>query len=287
MKKEDIFPIGIGTFQLDLQNQKETNKGLLHSCELWQNYFDISSKYEDWKVIKFLGNFIQQLDRNNIFINCKISEEINSTEDIHHIINKNLESLQTNYLDCIEFHAPKYSKIPLVESYKKLDLIKKSWKVKNIWISNASLPQLEEIQTEVSLDFFDWVFNLECKINENIYISDFCKKNNITFVCYQPLRRNRTAKRNYPLLVELANKYKKTQNQIVLNRLIKEKNIIPIVKTTNKLRIKENIESLDFLLKQEDYNKMNNFRSTEFDQIEIDWEWKGGITIDQLPNQFE
>ena len=35
------------------------------------------------------------------------------------------------------------------------------------------------------------------------------------FCAYQPLRRNRTANRNYPLLIELSNKYNKTQNQIL------------------------------------------------------------------------
>ena len=38
---------------------------------------------------------------------------------------------------------------------------------------------------------------------------------------------------------------------------------------------------------KEDYNKLNEFRSIEFDNIEIDWNNNGGIPIDQLPNQFE
>ncbi len=37
----------------------------------------------------------------------------------------------------------------------------------------------------------------------------------------------------------------------------------------------------------EDYKKMNLFRAEEFDNIVIDWEGKGGITVDQLANQFE
>jgi diketogulonate reductase-like aldo/keto reductase len=132
------------------------------------------------------------------------------------------------------------------------------------------------------------VYNLECKIYEDIGVLDYCKKNEIIFVCYQPLRRNRTAQRNYPVLVALAEKYQKTQNQILLNRIIKEKNIFPLVKTTDIAKIKENVASLDFVLNPTDYETLNEFRSPEFDTIEIDWNNNGqGITIDQLANQFD
>ena len=36
-----------------------------------------------------------------------------------------------------------------------------------------------------------------------------------------------------------------------------------------------------------DYEKLNEFRSKEFDSVEIDWQGKDGIPIDQLANQFE
>ena len=36
-----------------------------------------------------------------------------------------------------------------------------------------------------------------------------------------------------------------------------------------------------------DYKKLNKFRNKDFDNVEIDWYCKGGVTIDQLANQFE
>ncbi len=106
-------------------------------------------------------------------------------------------------------------------------------------------------------------------------------------MAYQALRRNRTAKRNYKELVELSEKYGKTQNQILLNWIVKEKGIFPIIKSTNMERIKENLNALNFNMESEDYEKLNEFRSKEFDEVAIDFLGKGGITIDQLANQFE
>ncbi len=72
-----------------------------------------------------------------------------------------------------------------------------------------------------------------------------------------------------------------------MNWLLKEKKLNVLIKTTNSSRIHENINSLDFEMEQKDYQSLNLFRAQEFDNITIDWEGKGGITIDQLANQFE
>lgn len=58
------------------------------------------------------------------------------------------------------------------------------------------------------------------------------------------MRRNRTANRNYPLLVELSNKYNKTQNQVILNWIVKEKGLNVLIKSTNIERINENFEAI-------------------------------------------
>lgn len=150
-----------------------------------------------------------------------------------------------------------------------------------------NLEQLITIHSVVPIDFFEGVYNLECKIYEDNGVLDYCKKHDIQFICYQPLRRGRTVKRNYSFLVELSKKYNKTQNQIIINWIWKEKNIYPLIKSTNMNRINENIGSLDFEISIEDYEKLNQFRSDEFDNVSVDWKGNDGITIDQLANQFD
>ena len=88
--------------------------------------------------------------------------------------------------------------------------------------------------------------------------------------------------------MELSNKYSKTQNQILLNWIIKEKNMKPLIKCTNIERINQNIEAMNFEMEKEDYKRLNDFRNIEFDNVKIDWNATGEeISIDQLANQFE
>lgn len=234
-----------------------------------------------------MKKFLDRIDRKKIFINVNLEPSIENKEDVEKQLDEYLKILNIEYVDSLQIHGPFVSKIPLLDVYNEIKKLVEKGKVRYIGISNVNLEQLKEINSKVKLDFFEGVYNLECKIYEDIGVLDYCIENNIKFTCYQPLRRNRTANRNYPLLVELAKKYNKTQNQIILNWIINEKNIMPLVKSTNIDRINENIDSIDFKMDESDYEKLNEFRSEEFDSVIIDWHGNGGISIDQLANQFE
>ena len=287
INKNDIFELGIGTWKIDYENIKNDMQSLIHSYNLGQNYLSLSMLYNNGEVVRQLKKFIDKVDRDKLFIATNLEPTIECKDDIEKQLNEYLQILNIEYVDMLQLHKSSFSKIPLIDVYKEIQRLVSLGKVKYIGISNASLEQLSLINKEIKIDFFEGIYNLECKIYEDIKVLDYCNKNNIKFLCYQPLRRNRTAKRNYPLLVELASKYDKTQNQIILNWIIKEKKMIALVKSTNINRINENKQALDFKMDIEDYERLNNFRSEEFDNVEVDWDDNGGISIDQLANQFE
>ena len=287
INKNDILELGIGTWKIDYENIENDMQSLIHSYNLGQNYLSLSMLYNNGKVVRQMKKFIDKVDRDKLFIATNLEPTIESRDDIEKQLNEYLQILDIEYVDMLQLHKPSFSKIPLIDVYKEIQRLVNLGKVKYIGISNASLEQLSLINKEIKIDFFEGIYNLECKIYEDIKVLDYCDKNDIKFLCYQPLRRNRTAKRNYPLLVELASKYDKTQNQIILNWIINEKKMIALVKSTNINRINENKQALDFKMDIEDYERLNNFRSEEFDNVKVDWDDNGGISIDQLANQFE
>ena len=287
INKNDILELGIGTWKIDYENIKNDMQSLIHSYNLGQNYLSLSMLYNNGEVVRQLKRFINKVDRDKLFIATNLEPTIECRDDIEKQLNEYLQILDIEYVDMLQLHKPSFSKIPLIDVYKEIQRLVNLGKVKYIGSSNVSLEQLSLINKEIKIDFFEGIYNLECKIYEDIKVLDYCDKNDIKFLCYQPLRRNRTAKRNYPLLVELASKYDKTQNQIILNWIINEKKMIALVKSTNINRINENKQALDFKMDIEDYERLNNFRSEEFDNVKVDWDDNGGISIDQLANQFE
>ena len=261
MEKKDIFPIAIGSYGLGASRSEswEANKteliidekemqSIIHSYEKGQNYIDTSYIYAGGQTMKFISEFIKRVDRNKLFIAVKIENFIEKVEDIEEQLDKYLEILGIDYADSILLHTPKASKIPLKDSYNELKRLVSVGKSRYISASNLNIEQLKMIVEELNIDLFSFegLYNLECKQNEDVGILDYCKKHNILFLNYQPFRRNRTANHNYPLLVELANKYNKTQNQILLNYYIYEKKLIPITKANKIEHIDLNLDALGF-----------------------------------------
>jgi diketogulonate reductase-like aldo/keto reductase len=302
MKKENIFPLAIGTYGLgasrseswednnnELVIDEEEMKSLIYSYEQGQNFIETSYIYAGGQTMKFISEFFKRVDRNKLFITVKIENFIEKVEDIEEQLDKYLNILGIDYADSILLHTPKASKIPLEESYRELKRLVSIGKSRNVSARNLNIKELKMIVEELGIELFSFegLYNLECKQNEDVGILDYCKEHNILFINYQPFRRNRTANHNYPLLVELANKYNKTQNQILLNYYVKEKNIIPITKANKIEHIKLNLEALDFEMEEQDYQKLNDFRCEEFDKLEVDWLDNGGIPIYKFANQVE
>lgn len=283
----EINPIGIGTFRLDLENKNKTLQLLLYSINKGQNFMSTSLLYDNYNVVNFLSELFKLVKKDNIFLTCHLEPYIEKKEDVEKQLDEYLKRMNIDYVDALQIHVSYASKIPLLETYEEIDKLVKKGKVRYISASNTSFEELQEIQKNFNLYSFEGVYNLECKYYENIGLIEFCKQNNIKFVCYQALRRNNIAKMNYPFLLNLSKKYNKTQNQILLNWLIKEKKLNTIIKTNTIKNIDSNIESLDFTMDIEDINILNNFQDQRFNSIKIDWKNKGGITIDKLASQFK
>ncbi len=287
LKPNEIFPIGIGTFKLDLENSQKTLQALLHSFDKGQNFMSTSLLYDNAKVVDFLQKFFQEVKKDELFLSCHLEKNVEKKEDVEKQLDEYLQKMKIDYVDSLQVHLPCSMKMPLLEIYEEMDKLVKKGKVRFLSASNTTLEQLKELQQNFKLVSFEGVYNLECKYYENIGLIDFCKQNDIQFVCYQALRRNNIAKRNYPFLVEMAEKYNKTQNQILLNWLVKEKQVSALIKTNTIENIDSNLEALDFTMEKEDLKRLNDFQDERFYQIEIDWKNQGGVSIDQLANQFK
>lgn len=283
----EIHPIGIGTYNLDLENKAKTLQALQYSVEKGQNFMSTSLLYDNGKVVDFLRDFFKEVNKDNVFLTCHLEPYIEKREDVEKQLDEYLKKMNIDYVDSLQVHVSYASKIPLLDTYEEMEKLVKKGKVKYLSASNTTLEELKLLQENFKIFSYEGVYNLECKYYENVGLIDFCKENDIRFVCYQALRRNNIAKMNYPFLTEMARKYGKTQNQILLNWLIKEKDLNTIIKTNTIQNIKSNLESLDFSIEKEDVKKLNDFQDERFNTIEIDWKNQGGITIDKLASQFK
>lgn len=283
---EKLNPIGIGTYKLDLENKKETLDGLLYSFRKGQNYISTSLMYSDCAIVDFLKDFFNKINREEIFVMSHLEKYIEKKSDVEKQVDEYLKRMGIEYIDALQIHTPEVCKLPLLDVYYEMKKVQEKGKVSYLSTSNTSFEQLKELQNNFGIYSFEGVYNLDCKIYENIGLVEYCKENNIKFICYQALRRNKIAEANYDFLVKMAEKYNKTQNQILINWMLKAKGLYTLIKTTQKEYIDSNLESLDFDLEEEDIKILNDFQNEKYNSIKIDWDAnRGGVTIDKLASQ--
>ena len=282
---KEVSKIGIGTWTIKKENIDKEVEALKFYFKNGVNFIDVVLAYDNGLVLDVVAKFLQSVKREDIFINGFITHGCKNIEDVEKQIGLYLEKLNIDYLDCLTLHSPAVIGFSMKDYVKEIDRLKKTGKFLNVGMSNLSPKQFKKFSDNIQI--FEGLYNLECKINEDTKTIEKCYKQGIAFYAFQPLRRNRTTKQNYPEVVALAEKYEKTQNQILLNWMLKHKGIGVVVKSSNKQHIKENLGALDFDMGAEDYASLDKFRNTYFDRFKVTYkkEEKGKIRIDQIPNQ--
>lgn len=280
----ELHPIGIGTWTISNKTKEKDIKGLLYSFKHGQNSIECNASYLSGDSLDVVAEFIKKIDREKIFINAVMTYGVKNAEDVRNFLDLYLKKLGTTYVDCITYGATldfleKEGFAP-EEYLKVVKDLQKEGKTRYIGMSNLSPEDYEKFGP---FDHFEGCYGLETKVYEDNGVLEKAKS---SFVAYQPLRRNRTAKMNYPVLLELSKKYNKTQNQIILNWIIKHKDIRVLCKCTDTTHIDENLEALEFEMAEEDYIKLDEFRQPFFDNLKVKYrEGEDGILIHQVPNQ--
>lgn len=262
-------------------------ESLMYQHKNWQNYIEVSFIYAWGKTMEFIWKFLKKIPRESIYVSVKAESLIEQPEDIEQQLDKYLKIMWIDFVDEYKMHAPTVSKLWINETYYHMQKLVEKWKIKYLSACNLNLTQLINLHKEFDIKTFEWLYNLECKANEDVWIIKYCQDHNICFICYQPLRRNRIANYNHPFLIDLAKKYSKTQNQILLNWIVQSKRIWALVKTSNISTAKENLDALNFTLEEMDINILNTFRDKRFDNIQIDRDCKDWIYIWKYPNQVD
>lgn len=296
--KKDLFPIGIGTWgvggfaekdpKADLAKQQST---LTYMLNKGMNFVEANMWYSQGIAVDVLSKAFKNSHkkREDLFICQAVYLKTNKLQDTESEVDTVLKYFDTDYVDTLEFTQSVFVQYPFADVVRVIEDLLNKGKTRFTSITNENPELLEKYHRHFGDKLFshEVCYNFEVRDNENLGTIPYAQANDILTVVYQPLRRNRTANRNWHLLVVLAEKYKVTQNQILLAWIV-SKGLLPLTKSETIEHIDEHLASLNIKLDPQDVKRLNEFEVPNYKALKIDWNKTGdGIDVSQLSNVFD
>lgn len=248
-----IPTIGFGT---SLITGEECIRIIKTSIEVGYRHIDTASAYKNEVEI---GKAIKQskVDRKELFITSKVWKDSMGYDNTLRSFDNSLKNLDLDYIDLFLIHWPKNDNEKLnIDTWKALERLYKEGKVKAIGVSNFLKHHLEIILN--NCDIVPAVNQIEFHpglIRKDTI--DFCKEKNIVLEAWAPLGKGKML--NNEILLNIAKKYNKSVAQICLKWCLQNE-VIPLPKSENLERMKQNLNLFDFEITIEDMNIINNMK---------------------------
>ena len=235
---------GIGTFLL---SPDEAEASVLSALQCGYRLIDTANAYVNEKAV---GRAMKRsgLNREEIFLETKLWPSFYEQDDA---VDKTLARLDTDYIDLLLIHQPAGN---YIAGYRQMEKAYKEGKVRAIGLSNFNEAQIREIleicevkpsvlQTEVH------------PYSQEKALKQFLAQEGMVIQAWYPLGHGDKALINEPLFTELAQKYGKSNMQIILRWHIQDGNIV-IPGSKNAEHIRDNFDLFDFSLSDEEMAKI-------------------------------
>jgi diketogulonate reductase-like aldo/keto reductase len=254
-----------GIIYADYDNEKKEIEAIKYSIEKGQNHIDTAQMYGAGHTEEVVGKAIKGINRKKLFIASKIWKSHVRKSSVVPAVEDMLRRLGTKYLDLLYMHSPRVVE-PMVDYISGMNKAVDMGLVKHLGVSNFNLTQLKKA---VKLSKHPVIanqmhYNILYKKDVPKAMLDYCRKNGIYIIAYQPVERKLLADEcDNKVVLELSRKYKKTPAQIAINWLVSQENVLVIPKAVSKKHINENLKSLDFEMSQEDLAKLDSIPDFE------------------------
>lgn len=241
-----VMPMhGIGTFLL---SPDEAEAATIYALKNGGQLIDTANAYCNEKAV---GRAMKQsgIERKNIFLETKLWPSFYEQEDA---VDKTLARLDTDYIDLLLIHQPAGN---FIAGYKQMEKAYKEGKVRAIGLSNFNKTQIRKILDicEVKPSVLQTEVHPYYQEKE---LKEFLSDENIKIQSWYLLGHGDSKLLNEPVFTKLAEKYNKTNAQIILRWHIQDGNIvIPGSKNTDHIR--DNFDIFDFELTPDEMEQIS------------------------------
>lgn len=264
--------LGLGTFQM---SPDQAQKAVVSALESGYRLLDTANAYLNEKAV---GRGIREssVTRQEIFLSSKLWPTVYQDKTA---VDKTLQRLGTDYLDLLFLHQPAGD---FMAGYRQLEQAYRDGKIKAIGISNFHGKKLIQLLEQAKIK--PQVIQVEAHpYYTQSEIREVLTPYGIKLMAWYPLGHGDHSLLNEPIFTKLAQKYGKSNVQIILRWHI-QMGFIVIPGSTVPEHIKDNADIFDFELTPEEMEQIakldqkkryyipNDAREEQYAQMQMDFE---------------
>ena len=177
------------------------------------------------------------IPREEVFITTKLWNEDQGADTTRPAFEASLARMQLDYVDLFLLHWPVAGK--RLASWSVLEALHAEGRARAIGVSNFMVPHLEELAAHASV--LPHVNQIEASpFHQQADVRAWCRERDILVEAYSPLTKGR--KLDHPVVTEVASAVGCTPAQVLL-RWCLERELVPLPKSMNPERQRENLET--------------------------------------------
>ncbi|MDQ1572710.1 MAG: 2,5-diketo-D-gluconate reductase, partial [Actinomycetota bacterium] len=234
----EIPQLGFGVFQIE---PAETEKATLDALEVGYRHIDTAEMYGNEKEVG-LAVRGSGLKREDIFVTSKLNNGFHAHDAALKAFDGTLEALGFDYLDLFLIHWPLPAVGDFVETWKALEEIHKTGRVRAIGVSNFQPDHIRRLLDQT--DTVPAVNQIEAHpylTQDDVRAFDF--DNDIATEAWSPIAQGKVL--GDPVIQNIADRVGKTTAQVTLRWHIQRGDIV-FPKSVTHSRVVENFEIFDF-----------------------------------------
>lgn len=248
--------VGLGVFRME--NDEDTQQVIEDAIAMGYRHIDTAAIYGNEEVV---GKAIKNsgLPREELFITTKVWNEEQRKDRVMAAFEESLKKLGVEYVDLYLIHWP----VPgeFIKTWKVLEEIYKSGRVKAIGVSNFKKHHLEELKQESTIVPAVNQIELHPYLIQQEDL-DYSMQLGIRVEAWSPFAANKLNLFDEKVLKDMAKKHEKSPAQIIL-RWDYQRGVVVIPKSSNEKRLAENIDIFDFKLSAEEMQQINALNRNE------------------------
>lgn len=261
---KQIPKIGFGTWRIGGDSRADpkldsVSLAALHTAlEVGYTHFDTAEGYAAGHAEEVIGQAIRDLGvkRESLFITTKVAPEHLEFEKVLKACEGSLRRLNMGYIDLYLIHWPRVG-MKLEETFRALNKLVRDGQVRHLGVSNFNVKLLKQAQehSEPPIITDQVPYSIFDRSYMKNGVLEYCQQNDILLTAYSPVEQGRL-KANQTLQ-SIAEAHSTTPYQIALAWLVTQPRVITIPMSFNPQHIKENFQSANIKLTQEEFKTLS------------------------------